>query len=106
MTGAAALFTARMARLSSKESNSTTEWAEILKANNEQNARLNGEIRDLRDDQNELRTRVDDLEDRLEREQRVRRGAFDYIRTLLRWIETHMPGVTPPAPPEILKEDL
>ncbi|NKV27728.1 hypothetical protein GS912_24500 [Rhodococcus hoagii] len=91
---------------SAKESNNTEAWAEILKANNEQNARLNAEIREVRTDQNELRVRVDDLERKLEHEQRVRRGAFDYIRILLRWIETHLPGVTPPAAPELLREEL
>ncbi|MBM4570383.1 hypothetical protein GS489_08240 [Rhodococcus hoagii] len=77
-----------------------------LKANNEQNARLNAEIHAVRNDQNELRVRVEDLERKLEHEQRVRRGAFDYIRILLRWIETHLPGVTPPAAPELLREEL
>lgn len=109
----AALFTylgtrmaTRAARQSAKESNNTEAWAEILKANNEQNARLNAEIHAVRNDQNELRVRVEDLERKLEHEQRVRRGAFDYIRVLLRWIETHLPGVTPPAAPELLREEL
>ncbi|AEV51991.1 hypothetical protein A6I89_02005 [Prescottella equi] len=105
----AALFTylgTRVNRQSTKESNNTEAWAEILKANNEQNARLNAEIREVRTDQNELRGRVEDLERKLEHEQRVRRGAFDYIRILLRWIETHLPGVTPPAAPELLREEL
>lgn len=97
---------ARAARRSSKEANNTEAWAKILEANNAQNERLNNEIRDVRTDQNELRSRVDDLERKLEHEQRVRRGAFDYIRVLLRWIETHLPGVTPPAPPELLREEL
>ncbi|WP_307820477.1 hypothetical protein [Prescottella equi] len=109
----AALFTylgtrmaTRAARQSAKESNNTEAWAEILKANNEQNARLNAEIHAVRNDQNELRVRVEDLERKLEHEQRVRRGAFDYIRILLRWIETHLPGVTPPVPPEVVREEL
>ncbi|WP_236733767.1 hypothetical protein [Prescottella equi] len=96
----------RAARQSAKESNNTEAWAEILKANNEQNARLNAEIHAVRNDQNELRGRVEDLERKLEHEQRVRRGAFDYIRILLRWIETHLPGVAPPPPPEVVREEL
>jgi len=108
-TVAASLFGylgTRQSRQSSRESNDTNNWAEILKGNNEQNARLNSEIRDLRTDQSELRTRVDDLEHKLDDEQRVRRSAFDYIRVLLRWIEERLPGVTPPAPPELLGKDL
>ncbi|MBM4480325.1 hypothetical protein GS444_10725 [Rhodococcus hoagii] len=101
----AALFTylgtrmaTRAARQSAKESNNTEAWAEILKANND--SKRSPERRDppVRNDQNELRVRVEDLERKLEHEQRVRRGAFDYIRILLRWIETHLPGVTPRHP--------
>lgn len=29
-----------------------------------------------------------------------------YIRTLLRWIAEHVPGLTPPEPPDLLRREL
>lgn len=42
------------------------------------------------------------LEARIAKLERENSAAFAYIRTLLAWISTHVPGKTPPAPPAAL----
>lgn len=42
------------------------------------------------------------LEKRIAKLERENSAAFDYIRTLLSWIRTHVPSKTPPPPPEAL----
>jgi chromosome segregation ATPase len=103
----------RLTRASSREANATEQWAKLAEANDAQNERLMKEIADLRAHQgrqderiDQQRDRIDEVERKLESEQRVNRTAFDYIRTLLRWIEQRMPGATPPEPPALLKGEI
>ena len=89
----------RWIRKSTQESNNTANWAAFAEANRH-------EMSALRDDVRELRGRVDELDKRLRDEQRVSRTAIGFVRTLLRWIEEHLPGSTPPQVPELLREEL
>lgn len=84
-------------RRSSRENNATANWAAFAEANSR-------EMAALRDDVRELRGRVNELDNRLREEQRVNRTSVGFIRTLLRWIEEHLPGSTPPQVPELLRE--
>lgn len=99
LTALAAWFGHLWMRRSSRESNTTADWAAFVEANNRQ-------MDALRRDVDRLSTRVDDLDKKLRAEQRISRAAVGFIRVLLRWIEEHLPGQTPPQVPEILKEEL
>ncbi|NKR57489.1 hypothetical protein GS474_16150 [Rhodococcus hoagii] len=89
----------RAARRSSKEANNTENWAKMFAANEAQFNRLEAEL-------GRANSRLDTLETKFERERREKYSALDYIRLLHRWIESKLPGVTPPPPPDNLREVL
>jgi|GEM_PF-5460716 len=90
---------ARLARASSRESNTTDNWAELFKANEVQFARMDARI-------TQQDERINRLESKLRDEQKRFRLAIAFIRDLLRWIEHHVPGQQPPTVPDSLKEEV
>ncbi len=90
---------ARLARASSRESNTTDNWSEMFKANEAQLARMDARI-------TQQDERINRLESMLRDEQKRFRLAIMFIRDLLRWIEHHVPGQQPPAVPDSLKEEV
>lgn len=97
---------ARLARASSRESNTTDNWAEMFKANEAQLERMEESIekQDVKIGQQD--ERINRLENMLRDEQRRFRQAIGFIRDLLRWIEHHVPGQQPPSVPDALKEEV
>lgn len=61
--------------------------------------RVEGRLNDLESDIETLRT---DLRE----ERRRYRVAIEYLRVLIRWIDSYLPSETRPAAPDILTDDL
>ena len=61
--------------------------------------RVEGRLNDLESDVETLRT---DLRE----ERRRYRVAIEYLRVLIRWIDSYLPSETRPAAPDILTDDL
>jgi hypothetical protein len=88
-----------LANRQQKQSNATADWVSYTQT-------LREDLQTVRDQLAEITTRMDRVEAALEAEERRSWSAITYIRRLLRWITETMPDHTPPAPPDLLKDEL
>lgn len=88
-----------LANRSQKQANSTADWLSYTN-------QLQEDVTGLRSQVNDMSVRLDRLESALAAEERRSFAAITYIRRLLRWIGETFPDDQPPAPPDLLKDDL